>query len=762
MTRPSPLRGIRGRLLRAPARFRRLAIPLALTLLAVGWVGWERCGLAGCPDLDRIASYQPGRASVLVDRNGERLAELAPMEYGVVPLDSLPPYVADAFVAVEDRRFFRHGGVDWVRVLGAAWVNVRDRGLRQGSSTLSMQLARTLFPDRIRREDRTPGRKLLEVRVALELEERLSKREILELYLNHIYLGAGSYGVQSASRHWFGKDATALTLPEAALLAALPRAPARYDPRRNPERALERRDLVLALMAEEGVVDAAAAEGARAQSLGVAADPPPHGGASPVGPYFVQQVRRELEEALGERLHAEPLRIVTTLDLRAQRAAERELEAQLQALERGAFGASSATRYRADLEPAPEGTAYVQGAVVLMDAVDGDVLAWVGGRDFRHSRFDRARLALRQAGSAFKPFVYGAALEEGFALSQPVLDEPYVLVREAGDWEPGNYSGDFQGPMSLREALVRSQNVPVIRLGAALRGRGVADFAARAGIPGVVPASPVAALGVTAVSPLEMTTAYAAFAAGGRRPSPRTLLRVEDGEGRVLLETRPRRHEVTDPAVAFLLTDVLREVVERGTGAAVRAAGYAGPAAGKTGTTDGATDVWFVGYTPRVVGTVWVGSDGVRSLPSGATGGTVAAPVWGRILREAAPRGVVAGTEAHGAGPSASWPGPPRGVVELAIDPETGMALAEGCGNLDPGVEREFFLEGHEPASVCPPRGVRGFLDRVGGFLGSLFGGGEADRPDIPGESDPELGLPRIPERGGGSEEDGSVSGTGG
>lgn len=751
MKRPSLPPRPRGRSLRSRVWMRRLAFPAALVLLPLAWVGWERCGGAGCPDLDRIASYQPGRASVLVDRNGEPLGDLAPMEYGVVPLDSLPRYVADAFVAVEDRRFFRHGGVDWLRVLGAAWVNVRDRALLQGSSTLSMQLARTLFPERIPRGSRTPARKLLEVRVALALEDRFTKRELLELYLNHIYLGAGTYGVQAASRHWFGKDARDLTLPEAALLAALPRAPAHYDPRRSPDQARERRDLVLALMVEEGMVEPGAARAARERPLGISAEPVRTGGPASLGPWFVQQVRRELEETLGERLYAEPLRVVTTLDAAAQRAAETALEAQLEMVEAGVFGVSRAPRYRPEDTPPADGTPYLQGAVVLMDAVEGDILAWVGGRDFHHSRFDRARLARRPAGSAFKPLVYGAALEAGFALSQPVLDEPYALAREdGGDWEPGNYSGEFQGPMNLREALVRSQNVPVVRLAAAMEGTGVRDFAARAGIPGVVPASPVAALGVTAVSPLEMTTAYAAFAAGGERPEARTVLRVEDGEGRVVHETMPVRRRVTDPAVAFLVADVLREAVERGTGAGVRQAGYAGPAAGKTGTADGATDVWFVGFTPRLVGTVWVGSDGGRPLPVRATGGAVAAPVWGRILGEAVPEGRLPGTT--GADGREGWPAPPRGVVELAIDRETGMALAEGCGAGDPGAEREYFLVGHEPASVCPAGGIRGFLDRVGGFFGSILGGGD-DRPDIPGDPDPELGLPRIPERGGAPEE---------
>ncbi|HSH44380.1 MAG TPA: transglycosylase domain-containing protein, partial [Longimicrobiales bacterium] len=431
----------------------RQAAVLALAVLGISWVLWERCGLRGCPDVEALTSYQPGGASVLLDQAGEPFADLAPMEYEVVPLDSLPDYVPQAFIAVEDRRFREHGGVDWVRVLGAAWADVQAGGLVQGSSTIPMQLSRTLFTDRIRREDKTFRRKLMEARVAREIEDRFTKDEILELYLNHVYLGGGSYGVQAASRYFFGKEAWALTREEAALLAGLPRAPAHYDPRRNPEAARNRRDLVLALMADQGYLEPAAADSARSRELAVTAEPDRDPDGDQLAPYFVQHVRRQLEDVLGETLYLERLRIHTTLDRAAQEAAEAELEAQLRTVEGGAFGRASGSAYAAASGVGEERVGYLQGAVVLMDARGGEVRAWVGGRDYDHSRYDRARLARRQAGSAFKPFVYAAALEAGLSPSQPILDSPYRLAGGGGRvWQPENYSGRFEGRMSMRDA----------------------------------------------------------------------------------------------------------------------------------------------------------------------------------------------------------------------------------------------------------------------------------------------------------------------
>ncbi len=297
--------------------------------------------------------------------------------------------------------------------------------------------------------------------------------------------------------------------------------------------------------------------------------------------------------------------------------------------------------------------------------------------------------------------------------------------------------------MSMREALVQSQNVPAVRLAAAVGPEGVRDLARRAGMSGDVPASPVAALGVTAASPLELAVAYASFVADGVRPTPRFVLRVEDADGDVVLEREEEPVEVTSPATAYLLTDMLRDAVDLGTGRGVRSAGFWGPAAGKTGTTNDATDVWFVGYTPELVGAVWAGFDEPRPLPLRATGGGVAAPVWGRIMARVYSDRAVPG-----------WPPPPDGVVALWIDPETGMALADGCrpGRGEPG--RELFLEGDEPAAICPHRGGRSFLDEVGHWFESVFGSSGA-APRIPGEPDPDLGVPRLPGRGEVGEEDG-------
>jgi len=728
--RVRPALGRAGRAIRRRAPSPRQALVVLALLFGAGLVLWERCGLGGCPDVAALSSYQPGGAAVLLDRNGERFADLAPMEYEVVPLDSLPPHVPAAFVAVEDRRFYDHRGVDWVRVLGAAWADLRAGGLVQGSSTIPMQLSRTLFPERIRREDKTLRRKLLEVRVAGEIEDRFSKGEILELYLNHVYLGAGTYGIQAASRYWFGKDATELDLEEAAMLAGMPRAPSQYDPRRHPEAARTRRDLVLSLMEQQELLTPGVADSARALELVVPDEPYRDPDGDLLAPYFVQHVRRMLEDELGESLYAERLRIHTTLDPVAQRAAEEELEARLRAVERGDFGRARGERY----ERAGGAADYLQGAVVVMDAAGGEVRAWVGGRDFDHSRYDRARLARRQTGSAFKPFVYAAALEAGLSPSQPVMDSPYRLARQgAPDWEPRNYSGGFEGPLSMREALVRSQNVPAVRVAAAVGQEPVRDLARRVGLSGAVPESPVSALGVTTATPLEMATAYATFATLGLRPSPRFVLRVEDEDGEVLLETEPRSERVMDPAIAYLLTDMLSDVVDRGTGAVVRSVGFRGAAAGKTGTTSDATDVWFVGYTPELVSAFWVGFDEVRPIASRATGGGVAAPAWGRTMETV-----------YDDRPVPDWPAMPAGIVAVWVDPETGMPLQRGCRPRYDDARRELFLEDAVPITICPRRSRRGWDDRMSSWLESLFGRRHSV-PSIPGTIDPDLGVPRLP-----------------
>jgi penicillin-binding protein 1A len=728
-------------------RGRYALVALLAGLLLLGLL-WQRCGLRGCPNVGRLAAYQPGGAPVLLDVQGAPFAEIAPVTHAIVALDSLPDFVPGAFLAVEDKRFYEHGGIDYRRVGGALLADIRARGFVQGFSTITMQLARNVWPDQLPGRQRTLRRKILEIRVAGDIERRFTKDEILELYLNHIYFGGGSYGVEAASRNYFGKPAAELRLAEAALLAALPKSPTWYNPRRFAERARSRRDLVLALMAEQGRITEAAAQGAAESGLGVRRDPPSRRADPGTAPYFVEAVRRVLEDRLGEDIYTAPVRVFTTLDQRAQRSAEQQLEQQLRAIERGSFGRYSGGRYAAGT--IPDGTTdYVQGAVVLMDATTGAVRALVGGRNFTHSRFDRATQARRQPGSAFKPFVFAAALGSGYAPSQLVSDSVLRLELSGGEvWEPRNFGGEYEGHVTLREALVRSKNVPTVRLAADVGVGQVLRLARRAGLRSELPNVPSVALGTAAVTPLELTAAYTAFAQLGTAVPPRLIERVEDANGKVLWEPRVERRQVMDSAVAYLVTNMLEEAVTSGTATSVRRAGYRGPAAGKTGTTNDGADAWFVGYTPAHVATVWIGFDRPAAITRDASGGRLAAPVWARVLLEYER---VAGTAAQ-----PTWTVPSK-LVERDVDPATGLVLRPGCRPAQGAARTELFVRGSEPAQVCPAGepsvGERGLLARAGGWFGRQWRrtgrwltrhfGSEQPQP-APGDGE-FLGAPRLP-----------------
>jgi penicillin-binding protein 1A len=675
---------------------------VVLVLAIVAGVGWYRCLFQGCPVVSRLESHRPGHTPVLLDREGRKVADLPPIEVELVHLGFLPKFVPEAFIAVEDRRFREHGPLDWRRVFGAFWADVRAGGPVEGSSTLSMQLARSAFPDRIRRQDRTLWRKLLEVRIAADIEDTFTKDQILELYLNHVYLGNGANGVEAAARSYFGTTASTLTLPQSALLAGLAKAPARYDPRRNPEDARERRNLVLELMQAQGRISEQDAKAAQASPLAVLSRGR-HLREGSSGAYFLEEVRRELERLFGQQLYEEALRVTTTLDVDAQSAAEGELERQLQEIERGALGRYQQPRYALSSQPSEDGTPYLQGAVLLLDAASGDVLAWVGGRDFHDSRFDRVHNSRRQAGSAFKPFVYAAALEAGRSLNDQVLDEPFEIALDGKQvWSPRNFDGAFEGILTLRDALVRSKNVPAVRLAQELGTDSVALLAERAGIAPPIPREPSMALGTVAVSLLELTTAYTAFAGLGTGVVPRLLVRVERANGELVWSAPPReRRRVLDEATAYLVNDALRDSLSRGTGAAVRRAGFRSPAAGKTGTTNDGTDAWFVGYTPDLIGGVWVGFDDHRPIVERATGGRVAAPIWARMMLR----------YQRGRRSPSEWPRPST-VVEGWVDPGTGFLLAPGCRPTAGAAYRELFARSWRPVEVCPFQGDPLTLDR--------------------------------------------------
>ena len=662
-------------------------------LVAGAWVG--ACS-GGCPRADQLGTLTPREASVVLDARGGVLGMFAVERRRSVPIGSLPSYVPWAFVAIEDRRFFAHEGIDPVRLVGAIRDNLFEGFGASGGSTITMQLARNLFPQQIPPREKSLRRKVAEIRLALLMERRFTKRRILELYLNHIYLGAGAYGIEAAARTYFDKPASQLTLAEAALLAGLPKAPSALNPRRNPRGAVARRNLVLKAMVEAGAVAPAQAQAAMREPLRLA---PPRGIYQ--APYVVEQVRRELENVFGDLLYTGGLRIHTSIDPELQAAAERELERQLEDIERGTFGPYPhptyadlrARRGRRQLDLAQ--TPYLQGAVMALDPYTGDVLALVGGRDFQHSQFNRATQALRQPGSAFKPFVYAAAIEAGRGTFSRVWDTPFSLRLSDGTiWAPRNYDNEYGGAMTLRAALRLSRNAATIRLGREVGIARVRSVAQRAGIDTRIPAFPSVYIGAAAMVPLDLVAAYASFGNGGVRVEPRFVRRVEDRHGRLLWAPPPQLARAFDPAVAWILTDMLREVVDRGTGYLARDPAVGGlswsiPAAGKTGTTNDATDVWFIGYTPDLLVGVWLGFDRPTPILPRGTGGTLAVPIWARIVQ----------TYYDHRPPPEPWPRPPS-VALRWMSTALGHAVPDHCPFAG-GVYVDYFVASAAPEPRC-------------------------------------------------------------
>jgi penicillin-binding protein 1A len=705
---------------RRPARSRprlagviRFSVLLLLLGIAAGggallWL-WPRCSGSGCPDVAGLRNYTPPQASRVFDRDRQLIAHLAPERRIVVPLEQIPSVVASAFLAVEDKRFFRHQGMDYRRVGGAALRNLRAGSFEQGFSTITMQLARNVFPEHLTRA-KTIRRKVWEVVIARQIESEFSKDQILEMYLNQIYLGDGYYGVEAAAQGYFGKSARKLTAPEAALLAALPRAPSYLNPRRNPAHAIRRRNLVLSLMREERVISDSEAERAREAPLGLAPPIEARGDA----PYFVAAIRRELLERFGSGAENAGLRVFTTLDRPLQKAAEEALKQQLEAIEAGRLGRFRHPSCANGRTAQPDDC--LQGMFVAMDVHDGDVLALVGGRDFALSQFDRATQARRQAGSAFKPIVYATGLAAGIPITTTLVG-PGADEYEGG-YRPADHVADSLS-VDLREGMRLSSNRAAVALGDRVGAGRVVHTARSLGLTTPIQEYPSTFLGAADVVPLELVAAYSVFANQGVLTRPRLIRRVEDAQGRLLWEEPVVRHAVLSPEVAFLTNNLLEDVVNRGTGSGVRRAGLPNtiPAAGKTGTTNDAADVWFVGVTPDLAAGVWFGFDKPKRIMQGASGGSLAAPVWGRVVSSyyrtrAAP---------------AAWV-PPATVVAARIDRASAMHATDRCPH--DHVVTEYFMVGTEPAEYCylHPDGLEGWFRRTVRGVGDWFRGGGSRR----------------------------------
>ena len=594
-------------------------------LLATGILFVVVSDLPRVPEpLNRIIETPP---TEIFAATGERIMLLGGRE--AIPLNRISSFFIKAVIATEDHRFWEHHGVDKLRTLKALWVTLFEPGRIQGASTITQQLAKNLFFS----FQRTYMRKFRELLVALQIEARYSKEEILEAYLNQIPFGVGAHGIEQASRFFLGKPASELNLAEAALLAGLPKSPTRYNPYRHFERAKNRQKIVLSRMAAVGFITVQEAQQAFQDQLRLQ----PRSNESHTGSYFLDVVLNTLEERYGpEVVYHGGLKVMTTLDPRLQTLAVESVQNGLAKLDQ-ILGPSSPAEAASD-----DGTeSHPQGALVAIQANSGAVKALVGGRDYSETEYNRAIQNNRLPGSGFKPFVYYTAFEKlGLTPATVVADQKVTIaVKGAADWTPRNFSRTYEGPMILKEAFMKSVNSVAAQLVERTGPEPVLETARRCGIES--PLRPVysVALGTSGVSPLEMASAFASFATGGIRHEPYFINRVEDSLGRVLEEHIVGGRRTLDATVAFQVVDMMRGVIDDGTGAVVRRLGFSLPAAGKTGTTDDYRDAWFTGFTPNLSVAVWVGFDreiGMRDKQgNGITGGRGAAPIWADFMIKA-------------------------------------------------------------------------------------------------------------------------------
>jgi penicillin-binding protein 1A len=624
---------------------------------------------------DRMIEAVPAMEETtrVFDRSGSLIYEFHDKQRTSVPLSAMAPDLLHAITATEDRNFYRHHGVNPLSLARAAWVNFRSGRVRQGGSTLTQQLARMTFLS----PERTLARKLIELRLALKIERAFTKDQILELYANRVYLGAGFYGVEAAAKGYFGRPASELELDQAAMLAGMAQAPTVYSPYTNPKLAVRRRNTVLESMVDAGFIGRPQAEAVKSRPLEVR----PRARELRKASYAIDYLRDLLVDDLGtERTFNGGLRVYTTLDSRMQAAAERAVETQLAALEKQQRELRSVSRaqylrIRAAEAGAAAGDAepsYLQGALLSMNAHTGEIYAIVGGRSFEESQFNRAVRARRQPGSAFKPFVYTAALRMGMLPSSRISADPLSFDTPAGPYRVANSEGDEYGTVSLRVALRKSINTAAVALSQEVGLQNVVQSARSFGIESPLYQVVSLPLGACEVTLLEMVRAYSTFPNRGSWVQPMLITRVEDRRGNLLRENRPSVRHVLDAETAFLMTTMLADAVDRGTGSGVRAGGFRGPVGGKTGTTDDFRDAWFIGFTPDVVTGVWVGFDTPRTIMARGYGGTIAVPIWTSFMKEAA----------QPAKPGAAF-AVPQGIVKVTICPESALRATPACHSID-------------------------------------------------------------------------------
>ena len=740
-------------------------------VFVLGIAGYLFYVIAKLPRIDRLADYKPPIVTQVLGDDGSLVGEFYLERRSVVPVDRMPRKLIQAFVAAEDASFYQHKGIDYFGIVRAAFKNLISMRKKEGASTITQQVTKSMLLT----PEKKFSRKIKEAILATRMEKKLSKDEILYLYLNQIYLGAGAYGVQVAAETYFGKNVEQLNLAEMAMLAGLPKAPNTYSPIKHMDKARERQAYVLERMVKEGYVTQAEADHARQTPIVVRSLKKVN---SEQSAYFLEHLRIQLEEKYGEdQLYKGGLKIYTTMNAEMQRAAYESVRNGLKAVDKRQ-GFRGAVKYLSDKEVEPfctkveegidsaalktgdtyqgvvvgfnpekgeaivrvgdrkgvltrknmawagklgmlnnygkpekgtkaltlgsvievsvvtpdvarEGAQFaldqtpeVQASLVAIDPRSGGIKAMVGGYDFRKSQFNRAIQAKRNAGSAFKPIIYAAALEKGLTPATVIDDSEVEYPDGAGGvWKPKNYDNSYRGPVTMREALTYSINMVSIKILEQIGAPTAVEFASRLGITTKMEPNLAIALGAASVSPIELTSAYAVFANKGQLLPRYSITRVTDNNGTVLQETAPAAPvPVVSPEVSYVITNLMQSVVMSGTG---HRANIGRPVAGKTGTTNESKDAWFVGYVPQLVTGVWVGYDQERSLGAGGSGGQAAAPIWGEFMQKAA--GVIPPEDFEA----------PEGVSFVLINPRTGKLSREGAG----GAVMECFIKGSEPGA---------------------------------------------------------------
>jgi penicillin-binding protein 1B len=655
--------------------------------------------------LSRIAQLSDGAQRVNADIEPELITNLfdsSREKRRVVRFDDLPKDMVNAVLAAEDKRFFEHGGLDIVRVFGAALADLRRGQKAQGASTIDMQVARSFFFT----TKREWTRKVKEILMAVEINQRYSKQQIFELYANEVYLGnRGSFAIRGfgeAAEAYFGKDVRELNLGEEAFIAGIIRAPNRYSSaERHLDRADESRDRVLAQMVEDSYVTQEQADAAKKLKLKFV-----NGGVNTgSAPYFVDMVKDHLLEKFSETdLETQSYRIYTTLDPQLQRAAADAIQIAVQGVDK-----RLAKRYaiwKKKGEPVPQ----VQVALVAMDPQTGEIRALIGGRNYGESQLNHA-LAHRQPGSVFKPFVYAAAFNDTVLGVQPVVtpvttvdDVPTTFEFDGKEYTPDNYGEEFYGTVTVRDALIHSLNVATVKVAEMIGYQRVVDLTRQMGLGNHIQPTPAVALGAYEMTPIDVAAGYTAFATNGVRAEPLFLRSVLAADGTVEETAQPRTRPVLDPRVAYLTTSLMEDVINKGTGVTVRSMGFTPIAAGKTGTS---RDGWFAGFTSNLLCVVWVGFDDNRDL--GLSGSESAAPIWAEFMNRAVVLPQYKMTEDFD---------PPPGVLQETIDPQSGQLATSSC----PQTVQEYFVSGSEPTQMCELHGGGHFASAPANWLAHLFG----------------------------------------